>query len=204
MHTAAVFMFIWICPASASYLGQWVGLSSQLTTTSHHHKYIIVWQFFKFLVFLIIPTGLHMFSKMLTNCTELQKYTMHVHSSPFKFWGFVRLCTHWKTLIVIQKLLSYSLYLGHLNYHHVPLLVLIYSSGRRLTHFTIYLHDMLSSFLTCLQMERCLFTCHHMLVNKFWQILPATLSLSKKMDQVNIKLRDICKTLIVYILLSTF
>ncbi len=34
-----------------------------------------------------------------------------------------------------RKVLSSSLYLGHLNYHHVPLLVVIYSSGQPLrTH----------------------------------------------------------------------
>ncbi len=79
MHMAAVFMFTWVCPDSVSYLWQWVGLSSQLTTASHHLEYSIVWNVYKFLVFLFIPTGLHMFVKMLSNCTELHKYTMHIH-----------------------------------------------------------------------------------------------------------------------------
>ncbi len=79
MHMAAVFMFTWVCPASVFYLGQWVGLPRQLTIASNHHEYIIVWNFSKFLVFLLIPTALHMFTNIFSNCTDLQKYTMHVH-----------------------------------------------------------------------------------------------------------------------------
>ncbi len=122
-----------VCPASVSYLRQWVGLSSQLTTSSRHHGYIIVLKKSKFLVFLLIPIGLHMFAKMSVNCTELHKYTMHVHYSPFKFWGLVKLCTHSKSLIVILKMYwALVCFLGHLNYHNVPLLVVIYSSGQPL------------------------------------------------------------------------